>query len=260
MSIHPTAIVSDSAKLHESVKVGPYAIVKGKVDLGAGCEVHAHAILGSEFGRLIAGENNIFHSGSAVGGSPQDLKYANEDTSLVIGDRNTFREFTTVNIGTPKGGGKTQIGSDCLFMAYVHVAHDCKIGDQVVIANSSNLAGHVTIEEGVGIGGVCQFNQFVKIGKYSYIAGDSAVNKDVTPFSIAQGKYAVIRATNKIKLERMGFEKPEIDNIHKAIRLLTKGNRSIDEALEAIDSQCFRSVNVDHLVQFVRTSERGIAL
>jgi UDP-N-acetylglucosamine acyltransferase len=260
LSIHPTAIISDKASIHESVTVGPYAIIKGKVDLGSGCEVHAHAILGSEHGKFTAGENNIFHSGSAVGGSPQDLKYANEETLLEIGDKNTFREFTTVNIGTPSGGGKTTIGSGCLFMAYVHIAHDCHIGDQVIIANSSNLAGHVTIEDGVGVGGVCQFNQFVRLGRYSYIAGDSAVNKDVTPFSIAQGKYAVIRATNKIKLERMGFEKPEIENIHKAIRLLTKGNRSIDEALSAISEECVDSASIQHLTQFVKTSERGIAL
>ncbi|MEO0337184.1 MAG: acyl-ACP--UDP-N-acetylglucosamine O-acyltransferase, partial [Pseudomonadota bacterium] len=229
-------------------------------DLSADCEVHAHAIIGSEYGRVEAGEANIFHSGSAVGGSPQDLKYANEETILRLGDKNTFREFTTVNIGTPSGGGETTIGSHCLFMAYVHVAHDCHIGDQVIIANSSNLAGHVTIEDGVGVGGVCQFNQFVRLGKYSYIAGDSAVNKDVIPYSIAQGKYAVIRATNKIKLERMGFEKPEIDNIHKAIRLLTKGNRSIDEALSAISAECVDSQNIQHLTQFVTNSERGIAL
>ncbi|NQY99214.1 MAG: acyl-ACP--UDP-N-acetylglucosamine O-acyltransferase [Bdellovibrionales bacterium] len=260
MSVHPTAIVSEKAKLHETVTVGPYAIIKGAVDLGANCEVHAHAILGSEYGRFVAGEGNIFHSGAAVGGSPQDLKYANEETTLEIGDKNTFREFTTVNIGTPSGGGKTTIGSNCLFMAYVHVAHDCHLGNHVIIANSSNLAGHVTIEDGVGVGGVCQFNQFVRLGRYSYIAGDSAVNKDVTPFAIAQGKYAVIRATNKIKLERMGFEKPEIDNIHKAIRFLSKGNRSIDEALKAIAEECIDSENIQHLTSFVKNSERGIAL
>lgn len=260
MSIHPTALVSDNAKLHESVTVGPYAVIKGKVDLDEGCQVHAHAVVGSEAGQVTAGKNNLFHSMSAVGGAPQDLKYAGEETRLVLGDSNVFREFTTVNIGTPEGGGKTEIGNNCLFMAYVHVAHDCIIGNHVIVANSSNFAGHVIVEDYVGVGGVCQFNQFIKIGKASYIAGDSAVNKDVLPYTIAQGKYAVSRATNKIKLERLGFEKPEIENIHKAVRFLTKGNRSVEEGLDMIKSECVDSESIQHFVNFVRSSERGIAL
>jgi len=260
MSVHPTAIISEKAKLHESVTVGPYAVIKGRVELDEGCEIHAHAVVGSESGKVVGGKNNIFHSMSAVGGAPQDLKYAGEDTRLELGESNVFREFTTVNIGTPEGGGKTIIGDKCLFMSYVHVAHDCLIGNEVIVANSSNFAGHVIVEDFVGVGGVCQFNQFIKIGKCSYIAGDSAVNKDVLPFTIAQGKYAVSRATNKIKLDRLGFEKPEIENIHKAVRFLTKGNRSVEEGLEMIKSECVESVNIEHFVDFVKTSERGVAL
>jgi UDP-N-acetylglucosamine acyltransferase len=144
-------------------------------------------------------------------------------------------------------------------MAYVHVAHDCHLGHHIVIANTTNLAGHVTIDDHVRIGGVCSFNQFVRVGRYAYIAGESAVNKDILPFSIAQGSYASARATNKIGLERAGFSANDVENIHRAIRSILMGNRTIDEALEMIQCECTASDHIRYFVDFVKSSERGIA-
>jgi UDP-N-acetylglucosamine acyltransferase len=259
LKIHPTAIVSKQAELHESVEIGPYAIVMGHTHIGEGTKVLAHAIVGSEHGRLKMGKNNVVYPSAAVGGPPQDLKYKNDPTELVIGDSNTFREFTTMNIGTLTGGGRTTIGNNCLFMSYVHVAHDCNIGNDVVVANSSNFAGHVTVEDHVRIGGICQFNQFVRIGRFAYIAGDSAVNKDVLPFSMAQGKYAVVRATNKIGLERAGFSKEDIGAIHKSIRTLIMGSRTIEQATAEILAEEGTRAPIQHLLEFIEKSERGIA-
>lgn len=259
MAIHPTAIVSKNAEVASDAEVGPYCIVQGKTIIGPGCKLEPHSVVGNEFGVVTLGKNNRVHTGAVVGGPPQDLKYAGEPTRLEVGDNNVFREFVTVNTGTVGGGGLTKIGSNNLFMAYVHVAHDCMMGNSIVIANTTNFAGHVTVEDHVRIGGVCSFNQFITIGKYSYIAGDSAVNKDVIPFAMAQGKYAVARATNKIGMERAGYSKEDIESVNRAIRFLIMGNRTIDEALAEIDKNCNKSESIQHLVQFVKNSERGLA-
>lgn len=257
--IHPTAIIEKGVELDSGVKVGPYSVVKGKVQIGADTVIESHVVIGSEHGIVKLGKNNHLYSGAMVGGPPQDLKYKNEATRLEIGDHNQIREFVTVNIGTATGTGVTRIGSNCLLMAYVHVAHDCQLGSHIAVANTSNFAGHVTVEDYVRIGGVCSFNQFITVGKYAFIAGDSAVNKDVMPFTIAQGKYAVSRAPNLVLLERSGFAKDEIDNIYKAIRIVTKGGRTIEEALADIDKECAASENIKYLTAFIRKSERGIA-
>lgn len=259
MNVHSLAIVDSRAELHPSVTVGPFAVIKGKVILGEGSVVESHAVLGSEHGEMVVGKNNHFYSGAIVGGPPQDLKFKNETTRLEIGDGNIFREFVTVNMGTVTGGGVTRIGHKNLLMAYVHIAHDCQLGSHIAIANASNFAGHVTVEDYVRVGGVCSFNQFIRIGKNSFIAGDSAVNKDIMPFTIAQGKYAVSRALNAIGLERGGYSKDEIANLKKAIRLITMGERTIEEALKEIKEQCKKSEPLDYLVQFVESSERGVA-
>lgn len=259
MKIHPTAIISKNAEIHESVEVGPYAIIMGHTQIGEGSKIMAHAIVGSESGRLKMGRNNVVYPSAAVGGPPQDLKYKNDPTELIIGDNNTFREFTTMNIGTVTGGGKTIIGNNCLFMAYVHVAHDCHIGDDVVVANSSNFAGHVTVEDHVRIGGICQFNQFVRVGRFAYIAGDSAVNKDIIPFAMAQGKYAVARATNKIGLERAGFSKDDISAIHRSIRTLVMSSQTVEESMQEIQNAEGHRAPIQHLLKFIEKSERGIA-
>lgn len=259
VEIHPTAIVDKGVELDQGVKVGPYAIIKGKVQIGAGTKIESHAVIGSEHGVVTMGKNNHVFSSAMIGGPPQDLKYKGEATRLEIGDGNLIREFVTMNIGTVTGTGTTHVGSHNLFMAYVHVAHDCRIGNHIAIANTTNFAGHVTVEDNVRIGGVCSFSQFITIGKYSFIAGDSAVNKDIMPFTMAQGKYAVSRAANEVGLERAGFPKAEVDNVYRAIRTVLKGGHTVSEAINEIEKDCTPSENITYLIQFIRKSERGIA-
>ena len=257
--IHPSAIIDKQVELDSTVSVGPFSVLRGKLKIGAGTKVESHVVIGSEHGSVTLGKNNHIFSGAVIGGPPQDLKFKGEHTSLEIGDNNTIREFVTLNVGTATGGGITRIGSNNLLMAYVHVAHDCQIGNNIVIANSSNFAGHVTVEDNVRIGGICSFNQFIRIGKFSFIAGDSAVNKDIIPFSIAQGKYAVSRAANEIGLQRAGFAKDDIDKVYRAIRLLIKGDRTVEESLKEMNEKCMPSENVQYLIDFIKKSERGIA-
>jgi UDP-N-acetylglucosamine acyltransferase len=259
VKIHPTAIIGKGVELDSDVTIGAFAVLKGKVFVGRGTLIDSHVVIGSDHGIVQLGKNNHVYSGAVVGGEPQDLKFKNEETRLEIGDGNKIREFVTVNVGTITGTGVTRIGNNNLLMAYVHVAHDCQIGSHIAIANTSNFAGHVTVEDHVNIGGVCNFSQFITIGKYAFIAGDSAVNKDVIPFSIAQGKYAVTRAANSILLERSGFPKDEVENIYRAIRMIVMGGRTIKEALTEIENECQPSENIKYLVSFIQKSKHGIA-
>lgn len=257
--IHPTAIIEKSVELGERVSVGPYSVLKGKVIVGDGTTIESHVVIGSEHGQTVIGRDNHIFPGAMVGGPPQDLKFKGELTRLEIGDGNTIREFATLNVGTITGTGVTQVGNHNLIMAYVHVAHDCRVGSNIAIANGTNFAGHVTVEDHVRVGGMCAFNQFITIGKLSFIAGHSTVNKDIMPFTIAQGNYAVSRAANSVGLERSGFAKEEINNIWNAIRIVTKGARTIEEALTEIERECQPSENISYLTSFIRRSERGIA-
>ncbi len=257
--IHESAIIGKDVELDSDVVIGPYAILKGSVKIGSGTRIDSHVVVGSDHGVVQIGKGNHLLPGAMVGGPPQDLKYKNEPTRLEIGDGNTIREFVTINVGTATGGGVTRIGNHNLLMAYVHVAHDCQLGNNIAIANTTNFAGHVHVEDFVRIGGVCSFNHFITVGKYAFIAGDSAVNKDIMPFTMAQGKYAVSRAPNSIGLERAGFAKEEIENIRRAVRLITKGNRTIEEALQEIETECTPSEHIQYLTSFIKKSERGIA-
>lgn len=260
MNIHPSSVISKEAEIGKDVTIGPFCVIRGRVRIGDGCVLDSHVTIGNEHGIVEIGQNNHFCAGAAVGGPPQDLSYKGDPTKLVMGDGNTIREFATLNCGTVKGGGVTSIGSHTLIMAYAHVAHDCHIGDHVVIANSCQLAGHVTFEDHVKVGGMCGFNQFIRVGKYAFIAGDSAVNKDVLPYTMAQGKYAVMRATNRILLERSGFSKEDIESINRAVRIVTKGGGTIEESIARIQSECTMSPGVQYFVDFMKSSSRGIAI
>src|ERR1043165_5565834 len=205
MIAHPSSVISKEAEIAENVSIGPFCIVRGRVRIGKGTKLDSHVSIGSEHGVVEIGENNVICSGAALGGPPQDIHYKNEPTKLVIGDNNMIREFSTISIGTPRAAGVTNIGNHNLIMAYVHLGHDCQVGNHNVIVNSTQIAGHVHIDDHVTIGGVCGINQFVRIGSYTFVAGYSSVNKDVIPYSICRGNYAVSAATNKIALERSGF-------------------------------------------------------
>ncbi len=257
--IHPTAIISEKAKLHPSVKVGPYAVIKGSVVIGEGTRVGSHAIVGHENIEAIIGKNNIICDHSFLGGAPQDLSYKGEVSKLIVGDGNTFREFCTINTGTLKQDNTTTIGNNCLLMAYVHIGHDCILGDRVIVANTTNFAGHVKVGNNVTIGGACNFSQFVSVGDGSYITGESAVNKNILPYVIAQGKYAVCRATNKIGLERSGISSEDRDNIHKAIRTLLNKERTLEESIEKVKNDCRQDKYVKNILNFIASSDKGLA-
>ncbi len=260
MSIHPSTVINGDVTIEDGVEIGPYCLIQGTVTIKKGCVVEGHVTLGSRHGVLEIGENNHFSPGAVIGGPPQDITYKTEPTRLKIGNNNVFREFSTVNIATSKGDKETTIGNNNYFMAYTHVGHDCKIGNNVVIANDSHLGGHTTIEDGVVIGGLSAFNQFTRVGRGAFIAGSSIVNKDIPPFCRAQGNYAVIRATNKVGLARKGVPREEVQNIHKAIRILVMGSDTVEEGLARIRAECQMNDNLEYLIQFVKSSKRGIAL
>lgn len=258
--IHPSSVLSPDVEVADDVEIGPYCIIQGKVKIGKGTFIEGHVTLGSRHSILEIGENNHFAPGAVIGGPPQDISYKAEPTKLIIGNNNIFREFSTVNIATSKGDGKTEIGDNCYLMAYTHVGHDCKIGSHVVIANNTHLGGHCEIADHVVIGGVCAFNQFSRVGRFAFIAGGSIVNKDILPFSRAHGDHAFVRATNKVGLQRKGLSRDEVANIHKAVRIVAMGSTTMDEAIERIELECNPSENIDYLIQFIKSSKRGIAV
>ncbi|HEX7676132.1 MAG TPA: acyl-ACP--UDP-N-acetylglucosamine O-acyltransferase [Bdellovibrio sp.] len=258
--IHPSSVIGPDVEIADDVEIGPYCLIQGKVKIGKGTFVEGHVTLGSRHGILEIGENNHFSPGAVIGGAPQDISYKGEPTSLIIGNNNTFREFSTVNLATSKHDKKTEIGNNCYFMSYTHIGHDCKIGNNVIIANDSHLGGHCIIEDGVNIGGVCAFNQFVRVGRGAFVAGSSAINKDILPFSRAQGNYATVRATNKIGLSRKGYSREEVANVHKAIRIMIMGSHSVEEGIKRIKEECTPSDNINYFLNFITTSKRGLAI
>jgi len=260
MKIHPSSIISADVSLGEEVEIGPYCNIHGQVKIGSGTYVEGHVTIGSRYGIVEIGKNNHIAPGAVIGGPPQDISYKAEPTKLIIGDNNVIREFTTLNIATSKASGATVVGNNCYLMAYAHVGHDCKIGNNVIIANNTNFAGHCHVEDNVTIGGVCGFTQFTRIGKYAFIASSSVSNKDILPFSKAQGNWARIRATNKVGLLRKGFSKEEVTNIHKAIRIVIIGSATLEEAYKRIEEECTPSENIKYLVNFIKESKRGIAI
>jgi len=260
MKVHPTSVLSPNVILEEDVEIGPYCNIQGQVRIGKGTFIEGHVTVGYRHGIVEIGKNNHISPGAVIGGPPQDISYKGEPTKLIIGDNNIIREFTTFNLATSKGDGITSIGNNCYFMAYSHVGHDCKIGNNVIVANNSHFGGHCEVEDNVVIGGVCAFNQFSKVGRNSFVAGSSIVNKDILPFSRAQGNYAIVRATNKVGLLRKGFSKEEVANVHKAIRIIIMGSGTVEEALARIQSECKQSENIQALLHFVKSSKRGIAI
>ena len=194
---------------------------------------------------------------SYVGGPPQDLTYNNEVTTAVVGDNNHFREFCTVNLGTAKGKG-TSVGSNNYFMSYTHLGHDVHVHNNVVVANDTHIAGHVILEDNVKVMGVCACNQHVRVGKFAFMAGGSVVNKDIMPFTQAQGNFAISRATNKIGLQRSGYSDSRISNIHKAVRLVLMGSNTMDEAMQRMRDECEVNEDIEYMISFIQESKRGI--
>lgn len=216
MAIHPTAVVDKTAKIDPTAEIGPYAIIGPETEIGARTKVGAHAVV--EYATL--GADNVLHPGCFVGTPPQDLKYAGEATRLVMGDKNTVRECVTLNRGTAGGGALTKIGSNCLFMACSHVAHDCQLGDNVIIVNAVLIAGHVHIGDGAVLGGMAGVHQYTRIGRFAMIGGGSMVGQDVLPFATAQGDRAVLRGLNMLGMRRGGFSREAMSSVKDAYKAL----------------------------------------
>ncbi|MFP2931963.1 acyl-ACP--UDP-N-acetylglucosamine O-acyltransferase [Pyxidicoccus sp. 3LG] len=253
--VHPTAVVHPDARLHETVEVGPYSVIGPKVTLGAGSRVGPHVVIE---GRTTLGERNRIFQFTSIGADPQDLKYAGEDTELVLGDDNQVREFVTLHKGTAGGGGATRIGSGNLFMANSHVAHDCVVGNGCRIGNGSALAGHVTMEDHVIISGLAAVHQFTRLGKHAFISGGAMVTMDIPPYATAQGDRAELVGLNTVGLERSGFTKEQIERIKEAHRILFRSKLQLQEALARLRTELGGNSEVDHLIDFVMQSKRGL--
>jgi len=253
--IHPTAIIDPKAELAENIEVGPYVVIGGNVTIGRGTVIGAHAVID---GWTRIGEDNRIFPMASVGGIPQDLKYKGEKTWLVIGDRNIVREFATLQPGTVTGIGETVIGCDNLFMAYCHVAHDCLIGNRVIMANGSTLAGHVLVEDFAILGGLSAIHQFVHIGESAMLSGGAMVGQDVVPYTIAAGDRARMRGLNVVGLRRRGFTEENIAILKKAYRILVFSRLKIKDALVRIRNELPPIPQLSHFVEFIEKSERGI--
>ena len=255
MSVHPTAIVAPGARLHPSVEVGPYAVIGHQVQIGAGTTVGPHAVIE---GRTRIGERNRVFQFASVGAQPQDLKYAGEDSALEIGNENLIREFTTLHKGTTGGGGVTRIGDRNLFMAYAHVAHDCQVGSGCVFANGATLGGHVEVGDHAILGGLSAVHQFTRIGRHAFVAGGSMVVMDVPPFCTAQGDRAELVGVNSVGLSRHGFSEEQIVRVKEAYRILFRSKLPLEDALERLRTELGDQTEIQVLLSFVTTSQRGI--
>ncbi len=257
--IHPTAVIDPGASLGENVKVGAFAMIGPGVTLGDGCEIGAHAII--ESNARIGNRTRVF-SFASVGTAPQDLKFRGEETWVEIGEGCTIREYVTVNRGTVPGGGVTRVGNGVLLMAYCHIAHDCHIGDRVIMANAAMLAGHVDIGTGAIIGGIVGIHQFVRIGSYAIVGAMSGIPLDIPPYVtavVARGqKGRGLFGLNLIGLKRNGFSEETIAELKKAYRILFRSGLTKGEALSRAETETAPLPEVRHLLEFVRTSKRGV--
>ncbi len=256
MKAHPTAIVDPAAKVHPSCKIGPYCVIGPEVELGERCHLVSHVAIE---GPTKIGADNAFFPFCSIGMAPQDLTYAGEPTRLEIGEHNTIREFVTINRGTVKGGGLTRVGNHILVMAYTHIAHDCVIGDHVILANAATLGGHVTVEEWATVGALCPVHHFIRIGAHSFVGGGTTITRDVLPFSKTSAARDVqAYGLNAIGLERRGFSKERIRKIHHAYKVLLASKLNTSQALEKLKSEADRGEDVETLIKFIEESERGV--
>jgi UDP-N-acetylglucosamine acyltransferase len=253
--IHATAIVDPGAELGPDVQVGPYAIIGPDVVIGEGTSVGPHAVIRGA--TTIGADNRIFQFAS-IGDEPQDKKYAGEPTRLEIGDRNTIRECCTINRGTAQDAGVTRIGNDNWIMAYVHVAHDCQVGNEVVLANNSTLAGHVKVGDFVIMGGFSGAHQFCQIGAYAFLGMYSGVTRDVPAYCMVAGRPAVPKGVNTEGLKRRGFSSEQVRNIRRAYRLLYRSGMKLEEALASIEADMAEQPELREFAASIRAATRSI--
>ena len=252
--IHPSSAVDPSAEIGDETEIGPFCHVGPGVVLGKACRLVGHVTIA---GPSVIGSENVFYPYSSIGQRSQDLKYAGEPTHLEIGDRNSFREFCTVNRGTAPGA-KTVVGHDGNFLAYSHIAHDCTVGNHVIFSNNGTLAVHVIVEDYAVIGGLSGVHQFCRIGRHSIIGGCTKIVQDVPPYMIADGNPAEVRGVNQVGLERRGFSSDDAKVLREAYRLLYRANLNVKQACEKIAAELGTPDVITHLVSFIESSQRGI--
>lgn len=253
--IHSTALVSPKADIDADVDIGPYTIIGDQVTIRSGTVIGPHVTIDPYV--EIGPECRIFQFAS-IGALPQAIKFQGEVTHVKIGRKTVVREFATINRGTGFGGGITEVGEENLLMAYTHVAHDCKTGRGVILANNATLAGHITVEDHVTIGGLTALHQFVRVGKHAYIGGKSAVVKDVPPFVIAAGDRAKLHGLNRVGLKRHGFSDEALAMLKKTYRLIFRIGLTLNEAIARVNAEIDRTEEVDYFLDFIKASQRGL--
>jgi UDP-N-acetylglucosamine acyltransferase len=254
--VHATAIVHSDAELGAGVEVGPYSVIGPGVTIGDGSQIGPHVLLerNTQLGR-----NCRIYKGAVLGTDPQDLKYKGEDSHLVVGDRTAVREFATLNRGTA-ANGRTVVGSDCLLMAYTHVAHDCEIGSHVIISNATQMAGHVVIEDWAILSGVVTIHQFVRIGAHSFVGGSSRIPQNVPPYCRVVGNPPKLYGLNTVGLDRRGFAEDVRGALKKTYRILFQSGLNVSQGIERAESEVEQIPEVRHLLEFIKGSERGITV
>jgi UDP-N-acetylglucosamine acyltransferase len=256
MPVHPTAIVDPSARIHPLADVGPWCMIGADVEIGARTRLMSNLVIE---GPTAIGEDNVFFPFSTVGVASQDKKYRGERAETRIGSRNSIREFVTIHRGTQGGGLVTSVGDDCLLMTYTHVAHDCRIGDHVILGNSVGLAGHVIVEDWADVSPFSGVHQFCRIGQHAFIGPYTVIKQDVMPFSLTSHQPEVqVFGANAVGLSRRGFDRNSIEALQTAFRLLTRANLNTSQAVERIRDEVPPCAEVDHLLEFIANSERGV--
>lgn len=251
-TVHPTAIVHETAVLGDSVEIGPYAVIGANVTLGAGTTVGPHAVVE---GPSTFGEANRIHPHAMLGGPPQDLKYKGEPTLLEVGDRNVFREFCTAHRGTASGRGRTVIGSDNLFMAYAHVAHDCQVGSRTVFANGASLAGHCIVEDDVVMGAYAALRQFCRVGRHAFVGAFAPLNRDVLPFLwTSTDRPTKAWKLNSVGLARKGYSPERVASLQKAYRILHKHRHDRSAMVAALEELAVTAPDVGELLDFIKSA------
>lgn len=253
--IHPSAIIDPRAQIDSDVSIGPFCVIGADVSIGAGSKIGPHVVIE---GPTSMGRENTIHPFASIGGAPQDKKFNGETVRLEIGDRNLFREYCTVNRGTVDGGGLTRIGSDNWIMAYVHIAHDCQIGNHTIFANAASLAGHVTIDDHVILGGFTLIHQFCQVGAHAFTSMGSIINRDVPPYVMVAGSFAEPKGINSEGLKRRGFSSDRIATIKRAFKLIYKSGLLLADAQQQLVQATANEPDLQLMVDFIARSQRSL--
>jgi len=255
MEIHSSAVVSSSARIESGVKIGPYSSIGDNVTIGRDTEIGAHVVI---MGHTQIGERNKIYPFCSIGSPPQDLSYKGEDTRIIIGNDNIIREYVTVNLPTTKQEWKTVIGDNNYIMAYAHIAHDCFVGNRIIMSNCATLGGHITVGDHAILGGLVAVHQFVRIGAYAFIGGKSGIVQDVPPFMITAGGRARLYGINRKGLWREGFSQETIDGLKRAYSIIWRGKKRLEEGIEQVKKEVTMSPQLEMLLDFLHGSKRGI--